>query len=91
MPTYLNNYPMNSSQDNPVESINCRQIYEHVQDCPVCQQLFNSSLKNPIYETTPKKTLFSINEPIQISPTIIFFIIIIIIVLVLYNLRNFKK
>jgi predicted anti-sigma-YlaC factor YlaD len=38
MPTYLNNSLGGYSSTDP----NCRQIYEHVQGCPVCQQIFRT-------------------------------------------------
>jgi len=40
MPTYLNTVRDSYATFRDGGGPNCRQIYEHVQGCPVCQQLF---------------------------------------------------
>jgi len=91
MPTYLNinqppqnrmfvnSYPQNT---NPQNTIPCLQIYNHVQECPVCAAAYSTSKMNTTSADGKKKLTdkFPVffNE-IYISPSIIVLIIVFII------------
>jgi hypothetical protein len=84
MPTYLNNIgrPMMRHDTS------CRQIYEHVKDCPVCQQLFMSAMYHQ--DKQPRFIIDSYgpsSSPFEISPTS-FLIVIAVIGLLVYFLRH---
>jgi hypothetical protein len=67
MPTYLHNddgisryrdpYFFNNSSQ--VQPLNCRQIFDHVSECPVCSKVFGMQTENHFVTLTPAK-FFSI-------------------------------
>lgn len=79
MPTYLN---LNGAERDMREGLNCRQIYDHVQGCPVCQQIFMGM---------PKKYVDGGADMIKISPTVVFLVVVFIVILLVYIMRNLKN
>jgi len=78
MPTYLN---LNGAERDMREGLNCRQIYDHVQGCPVCQQIF---MGMPKYVDGGA-------DMIKISPTVVFLVVVFIVILLVYIMRNLKN
>jgi hypothetical protein len=85
MPTYLNiNQPPQNrmfANSYPQNTIPCLQIYNHVQECPVCAAAYSTSKMNTTSADEKKLTdKFPVffNE-IYISPSIIVLIIVFII------------
>jgi hypothetical protein len=103
MPTYLSNAgergyaPMGTTPSSIQHRLNCRQIYEHVQGCPVCKQLFSAIHPeyHKRYNIMQKQHPPFIAQPqtndIKISSTTAFLIIVLIIVLLIYMIRNMSR
>jgi hypothetical protein len=92
MPTYLNTISRGSQNpDFKERQINCRQVYEHVQDCPVCQQLFLGlgpiEKSNPMLMMTPRFATTTGNS-LEISPTIAFLGIVLLIFFVAFAMKR---
>jgi predicted anti-sigma-YlaC factor YlaD len=92
MPTYLNTISRGSQnfdfKERQSSQTNCRQVYEHVQDCPVCQQLFlglgSIEKSNPMM-MTPR---FAAGNTIEISPTVGFLGIVLLVILVAFVMKR---
>lgn len=47
------------------DSLNCRQIYEHIQGCPVCQQIFaGDDSQAQVHSQVPQKSYYSQQHPL---------------------------
>lgn len=102
MPTYLNNSLGGYSSTDP----NCRQIYEHVQGCPVCQQIFRTGgnvnavkqyhvmqQQRPPFVADGELPSFAsaASSAIEISPTVAFLVVVLIVLLLVYIIRNMSR
>jgi len=95
MPTYLNARSAGSAYVDHGGGPNCRQIYEHVQGCPVCQQLFMGGAASPPSKQYPpfiadngRAFMGATDDAIKISPTVAFLITVFIVILLVYMIRN---
>ena len=68
---------------------NCRQIYEHVQGCPVCQQIFMGS--GAKQQRPPAELRSVMGDAIEISPTVAFLVVVLIVLLLVYMIRNLSR
>lgn len=70
-------FPMN--HEFMGQDLNCKQVLQHVQNCPVCQHIF--TLKTPSSKLSlqmPTSTLFKNEITIPITTLIVFSILIIV-------------
>lgn len=88
MPTYLNN--TGGGVEVPgLRGLNCRQVYEHVQGCPVCQQLFTQPvMKQQRLDPRSSHQFMGTTGVIEIQPTVAFIVVVLIIMMLMYIIRN---
>lgn len=72
---------------------NCRQIYEHVQGCPVCQQIFPGAIGKTYHDPNVAQFMGAggSGDAIEISPTVAFLMVVLIVILLVYMIRNMSR
>jgi hypothetical protein len=87
MPTYLNNTG-GGVEVSGLRGLNCRQVYEHVQGCPVCQQLFIQPVMKQQRLDPMSHQFMGTTGVIEIQPTVAFIVVVLIIMMLMYIIRN---
>ena len=83
MPTYLTNLGESSLKYSP--SLTCLQIYQHVEGCPICHQIFK--VKTPKNVTVPN--FRGAGDSITISSSTVLIFIMLVVVLLVYAIKKF--
>lgn len=71
---------------DPIQNLDCKQIFHHVQNCPVCQHVFTLP-KQPQMSSSGPSSLTSSNK-IEIPITTLIVFAILIIILFVYIIKT---
>lgn len=81
MPTYLDQYRNVQNNDSgSSQELNCRQVYEHVQGCPLCKTALRQENGHQ-FTTSPSMVS-------DIPQSVIFLVVALIIIMVMYIVKN---
>jgi hypothetical protein len=82
MPTYLDQYRnVHSIGSESSKELNCREVYEHIQGCPLCKTALGQT-----NSFTASPTIAS-----DIPQSVLFLVIVLIIIMVMYIVKNLSN
>lgn len=85
MPTYLDQYRNVQNNDSgSSQELNCRQVYEHVQGCPLCKIALRQIENGHQFTTSPAMVS-------DIPQSVIFLVVALIIIMVMYIVKNLSN